>query len=720
MGYSAALAIDHAGSECFVCREQPASPYEHKPPRPHVAPPAGTPPAGTRPASPRPVIVTTPVVEREVRVADGMALALRAALDCIAVPLARSAAAFVRRQGWCEFGFARLDDHARERFGRCGRWLRDLALLGESLDRLPGLQTALTGEDGGRPLGRVAAMVVARIADPESLQDWIGRARRLTVRELRVEVTRARALATGPPEGAGMTETGSAAPRAPAEPAAMPPPDDLESVDRVLVRMAVPAPVRAAFDEGLDLFRAVEGREATATSFVEALVGESLAGPHSFENSAAAGEGFVAADGILPAAATTAMIEDALARSTERWRHLPVPGRGAGEEVTASGAAARALGYLSRLSAVPGSGDAVDLDRRIRALIALEDELETALGRLLADMAERGAWGRLRFAGVGHYAEERLGLSRTAGEDRARAARALRRFRLLRRAYDSGRVGLEAVLIVARILGDGATGPASEQAWVERAGEASVKRLRDEARALGLRRCAGSVATAPRARGTLADPAPLSDADWHASLRRVRGTTAERIARLGRAALGQGALPPDAPLPAAPDPSTCLPCSPDVFLRLRLPAPLAADFAGAIDARRGALEMLSGSIPWDEPWPDPDAAPSLRAARTFSIRCRRVPSWVGLLALLEDFAATWDARDGAPVRPQDLVFIRDGWRCTAPGCTSRRNLEDHHLLYRSRGGGDEPSNRAAAAVRGDDIATASSGDSVVMASAGAF
>ena len=104
-----------------------------------------------------------------------------------------------------------------------------------------------------------------------------------------------------------MTETGSAAPRAPAEPAAMPPPDDLESVDRVLVRMAVPAPVRAAFDEGLDLFRAVEGREATATSFVEALVGESLAGPHSFENSAAAGEGFVAADGILPAANELAM-----------------------------------------------------------------------------------------------------------------------------------------------------------------------------------------------------------------------------------------------------------------------------------------------------------------------------------------------------------------------------------------------------------------------------
>jgi hypothetical protein len=29
----------------------------------------------------------------------------------------------------------------------------------------------------------------------------------------------------------------------------------------------------------------------------------------------------------------------------------------------------------------------------------------------------------------------------------------------------------------------------------------------------------------------------------------------------------------------------------------------------------------------------------------------------------------------------------------APGCTSRRGLEDHHIRYRSRGGGDQERNR---------------------------
>ena len=38
-------------------------------------------------------------------------------------------------------------------------------------------------------------------------------------------------------------------------------------------------------------------------------------------------------------------------------------------------------------------------------------------------------------------------------------------------------------------------------------------------------------------------------------------------------------------------------------------------------------------------------------------------------------------------------FARDGWRCTAPGCTARRNLQSHHIVFRSHGGPDEPWNR---------------------------
>ncbi|HEX9639227.1 MAG TPA: HNH endonuclease signature motif containing protein [Acidobacteriota bacterium] len=44
------------------------------------------------------------------------------------------------------------------------------------------------------------------------------------------------------------------------------------------------------------------------------------------------------------------------------------------------------------------------------------------------------------------------------------------------------------------------------------------------------------------------------------------------------------------------------------------------------------------------------------------------------------------------IRREHRVFDRDGWRCQAPNCFSRRNLQAHHVVFRSRGGGDEQDN----------------------------
>ena len=120
---------------------------------------------------------------------------------------------------------------------------------------------------------------------------------------------------------------------------------------------------------------------------------------------------------------------------------------------------------------------------------------------------------------------------------------------------------------------------------------------------------------------------------------------------------------------------------------------LARDFLAAVESARRGLTTLVDSVPWDEPRPQPDPSPSLVAARMFAGRCRRVPAWVGLLAMLEDDAGTWDDPEGMPDRRADAVYERDGWMCTAPGCCSRQNLEDHHVVYRSRGGRNDQSNR---------------------------
>jgi len=68
-----------------------------------------------------------------------------------------------------------------------------------------------------------------------------------------------------------------------------------------------------------------------------------------------------------------------------------------------------------------------------------------------------------------------------------------------------------------------------------------------------------------------------------------------------------------------------------------------------------------------------------------------------LEAMLEHAIQAWEAlgrRPGAPPR-EHRVLARDGWRCTAPGCTSYRNLHAHHVVFRGRGGSDEFSNLTA-------------------------
>jgi hypothetical protein len=52
----------------------------------------------------------------------------------------------------------------------------------------------------------------------------------------------------------------------------------------------------------------------------------------------------------------------------------------------------------------------------------------------------------------------------------------------------------------------------------------------------------------------------------------------------------------------------------------------------------------------------------------------------------------WEEMSPKP-KSEYRVYERDGWRCTAPGCSSRRNLHDHHIRFRSLGGTDDLGNR---------------------------
>jgi hypothetical protein len=724
--------------------------------------------------------------------ADRLAVILRTSLDQITVSLARAAVEFTGREDWAKFGYARLEDHARERFKRSGRWVRDLAALGRGFDSLPGLEAAMSGSDGGPPVGQVATLLIARTASPDSVGVWLRLARTVTVRELKEEIRAARATGSvwprneddhqGSYHGADRGEEISC----PEEQGSHP--DDEDVCERLRVRMTAPRTMLAAFKEGLELYRAVEGHQVGVTSFVDALVAEACAGAHPPDTSCSPGS----------TVSRAAAEERFLAQVTRNWRALTLSGRDDA--------------WPDLFQAAPAGSEQeqnADPDTRIRQLLALQDRLERQLGRVLAEMGDLGAWKHLRFTGLGHYAEQRLGMARTTARDRAGLARKLRRLPVVKKAYADGLIGFTAGLRLVRILGEGAAGESLQKEWVERAAEVTVKRLRDEAIALGRWQVDGCfpagreiVATeiddespgrgngcfpghhgmppaeigtghhplenshsgpeqnghssksmtartgevdgcfpargallgsrrAVSSRGLMAvngNPTgtskrlrPLSDAEWHGALKREPGMARERVWRLGwQAARETGRRAMCAARQFAETQAGRLESlergtlrsrqqgfQAEALLSLALPEELAGAFLSAVEAaRRGLVEQVSGESRHGAarnekeagaertvPAREIDDRPSLVAARLFSMRGLSVPAWVGLLALIEEFVDTWDVVQNRRRPSEDAVHIRDGFRCMAPGCTSRRNLQEHHVIYRSQGGTDDMENR---------------------------
>ena len=675
--------------------------------------------------------------------ADRVGLALCLARERTTLPLALAARFFSQAKGWFELGYARLEDHARERFGRSGRWVRDLASLAEAVEALPDLEKAMTGEDGGPPIGRVVALLVGRTANPRSCSEWVRLARALPVREFREEIRRAGLAGSSRPVGAPSTDPGldvtgevnpaSSDPIAAGEDdaassdtiaadagalnkhargfsACSNPPssvpfntdaavssigslsdaaeqddptaptqvaggavgpnlaDTPELEERCTIRFALPPPVLAALDEARDLHGAICGGDTGLASFIEALTAETVSGSCEPLHD----------DAPFRRRLPKEIREADLARASDNWEFLR---RKSSHEQVLQDAKETIL-EVDRLCHA-ASASARGAEELVRKLTRLEDELERQLGQVLAMMSDIGAVRGLSFAGVGHYAEARLGISRTTAEDRARLARALRPLPVVRAAYERGRLGFQAASLICRVLAGRSAHPRLQARWVKHAERTTIKRLRDEMRLRSREKIAQPTA--------MAAP-PVDDATWHRSLSRRPGDAIARVEEYGRLSLEADRW--------------------TVVVPMRLPADLAAQFLGALSAKRRWLEKQVKAGLAVEPFPLPlgtqvkaDIASgtdlssssglpaSHWAARAFSLRCGVVPQWVAMLAMIEEFVATWDDPRHSPERDADRIYIRDGWRCAAPGCISRRNLEEHHVEYRSRGGSNEMSNR---------------------------
>ena len=547
-----------------------------------------------------------PVVASQLLAIDSVLRRLAAARSRLLPASALAANEIVAGKAWFLYGYARAADFARERWGRTGRWLQDRAALGERFRCFPALARAVTGEDGEPPLGSVAALLVGRVATGENLDHWIARARQLTVRALRAEVSRAHAT--------------------PEEP------------DSVPVGVHMPGPIRVAFEETLELHRAVVGSQSSVAEFIEALIADGSLG-------------FTAEPTGAPIGSSPPFSLRCMRIEARDLRPL-----------FASPAFRSALDCLARVERWAGADPANGVEswahheRVIRELLRLEDEIETRIGELLSELDEHRAWRSFNCEGVSAYGETYLGLSHTTAWRRASIVRRLRGLTEVRSAYLEGAIGIEAADVIRRALG-GPADIALQQEWLARARTSTLKRLLDEEQiALRQRLLEGRPAI------------PASHAIWHRSLRRIPG-------RGLAAVIGAGCRVLDA--------ITTRSSNPDVFLRLGLPPETARDFQAAIEIQRRAVAEQAEHLDKAPVQLASRARPSLRIASALRARYAGVPAWVGLLALLEEYVFTWDVSSH---RAGEATYERAGYRCEAPGCTSRRNLEEHHIMYRSRRG----------------------------------
>jgi hypothetical protein len=105
-----------------------------------------------------------------------------------------------------------------------------------------------------------------------------------------------------------------------------------------------------------------------------------------------------------------------------------------------------------------------------------------------------------------------------------------------------------------------------------------------------------------------------------------------------------------------------------VSVRVTAPEGVARLFRASLCTVRKAIERETGRLP-DE-------------AEAFA-------------AMLDHALQSWCVDDlwlRQQSRKRYRIFERDGWRCTVPGCTSQRNLHEHHITFRSAGGSDAPEN----------------------------
>lgn len=664
-------------------------------------------------------------------------LVIRAGLEA---RLERAQAAIARAlldaRAWEHAGYSTARDYAREELGLSLRSLQDLARLDRDLSRLPRLDAAITS---GR-LSRSRAILVLPMASPETELLWLRIATRFTCDQIRriVQSRREQQLQSAATISAPSPAPAASAPTrppAPREDAARSGSFDARSDEpEVVIQQRKPPRSQILWEAFVDEASREAGHPLTQGQALETLLAEfrTLLPPEIVASAGEMPEERMRADPVLrpveaddaapgwpapiapedlPGPPSAGALEFAtmeccgpsggtpfiLRRSRGQWRRelREAIERDPDRPAVLDAADRRALDHAAELLAQGYGADLSpedtrlldrdqldrqtphELQRRFLAVRARLRRLAVDQGALLALMRNFQLYRVLLYADFGSYARDRAGISRRTAEIRADRHRALLREPILHRAWMRDELCDSHLEGFRRLLRCGLAG-ARLQPWLDRARHTTVSTFLEQVRWLEAaregwweaRRRAWSGVRSGDAAPAETTPCPTEPPGYFAWCR-LRRELNERPDLLAWLATGwqisaRGALEPAHGLdpralrnplvPSLAEPATRL-------CRLYAPASVARDYLDAIRAVRA----LYG---------------------------RSMPAWWCLEVMILHVRRDW-ARAGREARARTEhyeIFARDGFRCTSPGCRSRRNLQAHHIRFRSDGGSDDPSN----------------------------
>ncbi len=565
--------------------------------------------------------------------------------------LGEAARAFVRRRAYRRIGFVRLSDYTRERLGVAARTLQSAAWLATRLDALPAVSRAYDRSE----LTWTQARAICKVAVTADEHRWLDLARRSTVETLERLCARAQVPDDVPTDPEGD-------------------PNHVDGEPPVRWRFACPARVRALWRHALELASRVAGEPFSDWRAAEVVAAEGWSGRRAGasvgdraliealrlarrarrdardsqpercdarDSEAARGDAdraVAAGAGAIPAAEPSAV--DSSATSA------PVPSDSPDRR---DGAVAGCPDGFALRSDPPAPFDPFALDARLVEAMRVVRTIEPRIGRLLRVVVDQRIYRSFGYPVFADYVRERLGISARKAWALLKVEKATVRSADLDHAYRDGRLSWVRTLSLLPVL-DRQNAPA----WIARAEAVTVRRLNAEV-------------------------------EWVLASRDVLGPAASL------------APPPiDSPLPSpfgVVSPGRCRDLSPAARLQIRAheiapaattPPTLAAE-CRSVSPPQWALEVCDVDIRFT----GPVSVVALLRDVLDAFADPAEPRWTALERLLRHVVTHWESTPRHP----DPVFARDGWRCTVPACSSRRNLHDHHLRFRSRGGDNARDNR---------------------------